>query len=206
MREVDDAHDAEDDRQPERHQAVDEPGQQPADRDVRGRSRPAPSGPEPDGLTQAASRRLPAMRSARRPAIIRAWRQGGIGSQLGVRSATVARQHDVGLPPRFWMAAVLELVVLALGVELDARTDADIVGDVGRADRVGERLRVGRAGALVGVGRDQQRLEREDVVGVQVDAGKRLGERGLELLASASCSGRTRARSSAGRRRACRAS
>src|SRR5437773_12331555 len=44
---------------------------------------------------------------------------------------------------------VLELVVLALLVELDAGTDADVVGDVGRADRVGERLRVARARALV---------------------------------------------------------
>ena len=57
--------------------------------------------------------------------------------------------------------AVLDLVVLALGVELDARADADIVGDVGLADGVGQRLRIGRAGALVGVGRDQQRLERD---------------------------------------------
>ena len=34
MREIHDAHDAEDDRQPERHQAVDQAGQHPADGDV----------------------------------------------------------------------------------------------------------------------------------------------------------------------------
>src|ERR1039458_4191042 len=38
-------------------------------------------------------------------------------------------------------AAALDLVVLALGVELDAGADADIVLDVGLADGVGERLR-----------------------------------------------------------------
>src|ERR1700678_3413653 len=48
-------------------------------------------------------------------------------------------------------AAVLErgathLVVLALLVERDAGTDADIVGDVRGADGIRQRLRVGRAG------------------------------------------------------------
>src|SRR5208282_6818855 len=75
--------------------------------------------------------------------------------------------------------AVLDFLVLSLGVELDTRSDADIVGNVGGADGVGQRLRVGRAGALVSVGGDQQRLEGENVVGVEVDAGIGLRQRGF---------------------------
>ena len=126
--------------------------------------------------------------------VVRAHRKFGLGVGGGLR-----RDRDQ-LAAAVLDGGVLQLVVLALGVELDAGTGADIVGDVGRADGVGERLRIGRARPLVGVRGDQQRLERIDVVGVEIDAGMRLGERGLELLGSASCSGRTRARSSSGRR------
>ena len=85
------------------------------------------------------------------------------------------------------MHAVPDLVVLALGVELDARPDADIVGDVGSADGVGQRLRIGRAGAFESVGDDQQRLEGEDVIGVQVDAGMALASAASSTSVSFLC-------------------
>src|SRR5215831_7271340 len=50
---------------------------------------------------------------------------------------------------------------LALGVELDRPTEGHLVGDVGLADRVGQRLRIGGLGALERIGGDQDRLERE---------------------------------------------
>ena len=67
--EIDDAHDAEDHRQPERHQPVDEPSQQPADGNVEidvERHEPGPLTPVRPGMT---------MRACRMPAsAIRAWR------------------------------------------------------------------------------------------------------------------------------------
>ena len=85
-----------------------------------------------------------------------------------------------------------DLVVLTLGVELDARSDADIVGDVGGADGVGQRLGISRTGALIGVGGDEQCLEREDVIGAQVDAWVGLGQGRFEHRAQLLVSGRTR--------------
>ena len=92
------------------------------------------------------------------------------------------RRHHHELAAAVLDRAVLDLVVLAFGIELDAGADADIVGDIGGADGVGQRLRIGRTGALIGVGGDQQRLERVDVIGVQIDAGIGLGQRGFEHL------------------------
>src|SRR5580704_1924630 len=64
----------------------------------------------------------------------------------------------------------VELVVLSLAVEVNTRSDAGIVGDVGGADGLRQRFGIGGAGALVGVGRNQQRLERKDMIGTEVDA------------------------------------
>src|SRR5262249_3776356 len=59
---------------------------------------------------------------------------------------------------------------LTLRVELDRTAERHLVGDVGLADRFGERLRVGRAGALERVGGDEDRLEGEaDVQSVEVE-------------------------------------
>src|SRR6267154_1646749 len=66
---------------------------------------------------------------------------GGIGCAL--------RRDRYQLAAAVLDGGVLELVVLPLGVERDARTGRDVVGNVGCANSVGERLRIGRAGALV---------------------------------------------------------
>src|SRR6266567_7900277 len=62
---------------------------------------------------------------------------GGIGCAL--------RRDRHQLAAAVLDGGVLELVVLPLGVERDARTGRDVLRDVGRADRVGQRLRIGRA-------------------------------------------------------------
>ena len=81
------------------------------------------------------------------------------------------------------MAPSFTFVVLTLGVERDAGTNADIVGDVGGADGIGKRLRIGRAGALIGVGGNQQRLESKNMIGVQIDGGIGLGQSRFEHAA-----------------------
>ena len=68
---------------------------------------------------------------------------------------------------------------------------SDVVGDVGRADRLGQRLGVGGARALEGVGGDQDRLERVDVVGVEMTSGCALAN-AASTACSAACWGRTR--------------
>ena len=109
-----------------------------------------------------------------RPILIRRQRP------LRLRVGRILRRQSHDLAADILHGAVLHLVVLSLGVELDAGSDAGIVGDVGGADRVGQRLGVGRTGTLVGIGGDQQRLEGEDVVGVEIDAGVGLGQRRFE--------------------------
>src|SRR5258707_15475853 len=86
--------------------------------------------------------------------------------QFGLGVGRRFRRDGEKLAAAILNRGVLELVVLALVVELNAGADADIVGDVGGADGVGERLRVARAGGLVGIRRNQQRLEREGMIGV----------------------------------------
>src|ERR1700722_12779673 len=66
-------------------------------------------------------------------------------------------------------AAANNLVILTLGVERNARPDTGIVGDIGRAYRIGQRFRIGRTGTLVSVGCNQQGLERINLVGVEID-------------------------------------
>src|SRR5258707_11244226 len=74
--------------------------------------------------------------------------------QFGLGVGCRFRRDGEKLAAEVLNRGVLELVVLALLVELDAGADADIVGDVGGADGVGERLRVGRARPLVGIRRN----------------------------------------------------
>src|ERR1700686_2213387 len=45
-----------------------------------------------------------------------------------------------------------ELVILTLRVELDARADTDVVGNIGRPDCIGECLGIGPVGALERIG------------------------------------------------------
>src|SRR6476646_7780315 len=59
---------------------------------------------------------------------------------------------------------VLQLVVLAFFVELNAWTGADVVGDVGLANGVGQCLGIGRARALERIGGNKQSLKRIDLV------------------------------------------
>src|SRR6202795_3875152 len=66
------------------------------------------------------------------------------------------RRHSYELAIAILYRRAFQLFVLALFVELNAGAGTDIIGDVGLADGIGERLRVGRTGALVGIGSDEQ--------------------------------------------------
>src|SRR5262249_8691949 len=111
-----------------------------------------PTGPAVQG------RRCPPERSALA-------RAGALASFSGAPVVRLHRQFGLGVGGPFRrdrekLAAailnrgVLELVVLALVVELDAGADGDIGGDMGGGDGVGGRLRLGRARTLVGIRRN----------------------------------------------------
>src|SRR5258708_13538698 len=88
------------------------------------------------GLSGDAIRSLPALVVSRDGPF-----GGGIGCAL--------RRDRHQLAAAVLDGGVLELVVLPLGVERDARTGRDIVDDVGRTDPAGHRLRIAPAPPLV---------------------------------------------------------
>src|SRR5262245_66293884 len=67
-------------------------------------------------------------------------------------------------------SGVLQFVVLAFGVELDARTNADIFRNLRGTDGLGQGFRVAGAGPFVGLRSYEQRLECIYMIRIHIDA------------------------------------
>src|SRR5262252_8450095 len=72
--------------------------------------------------------------------------------------------------------------ILTFFVEADRAANHHPIGNVGRAQRLNERLGIGRARTLIGVGGDQGRLEREADINIEGIIGKRLGKGRIDRL------------------------
>src|SRR5439155_17264436 len=73
----------------------------------------------------------------------------------------VRRQHDRWHEVAVLHASRADALDLAFLVEFDRRAERHFLGDIGLADGVGQRLRIGRLRALERVGRYEDRLEGE---------------------------------------------
>ena len=173
---IDHADHAENHGEAERHQAVDKAGQDAAhgnvEIDISRHNAPAAQ------RSDRGSRGRSKVKFGASAALV-VWRHRPLDFGIG----RDFRRHRDEFAAAILDRRVLQLVVLAFFVELNAGTGADVVGDVGLANGVGQRFGIGRARALECVSRNQQRLKRIDLVGVEIDPRMGLGERLIQLLA-----------------------
>ncbi len=146
--EVDDAHDAEDHRQAERHQAVDHAGQQSLgdrlgerEKEVGGhqvlssRAKRRTSSPRADGMRSIAT-----LRMTTRLKSVACRSSPAVGNTSGA-TADPGGNTTVGVALEVLQSRSLDVDVLTLGVELDRPADHDVLVDLDLAQRVHQRVR-----------------------------------------------------------------